>query len=290
MERLGLLSAVLSSALGGTAVVTTRFLAPVLDPITMGAVRFAGGFVVLAIIALSLREQLPSRSDWPGVIALGGLFFGLFPVLFNASLIYTTSARGALALSTLPLLTMAAGAALGIERATSRKIVGVLIAMIGLAAALASNLASAPEGAWRGDMLMIAAAVCMALYNVWSRPFIARCGALSFAASGMMVGAIVLSAISIVSGRAGDVFLLDRQALIAAGYLALVCGALIFFLWAYALGKTSPTLVAISVAVNPVTAAIFGVIVLGENIEKSLLLGLALIIFGILIASHRTKI
>ena len=56
---------------------------------------------------------------------LGVLYFALFPILFNASLIFTTAARGSLALSTLPLLTMLVGAALGSEALTARKTAGV---------------------------------------------------------------------------------------------------------------------------------------------------------------------
>lgn len=35
--------------------------------------------------------------------------------------------------------------------------------------ALLSSLASAPAGAWRGDLLMIVAALCLALYSIWSK-------------------------------------------------------------------------------------------------------------------------
>ena len=53
-----------------------------------------------------------------------------------------------------------------------RKSVGVMIAMTGAAVALVTGLAHAPAGAWRGDLIMAAATLVMALYNVWSRPFI----------------------------------------------------------------------------------------------------------------------
>ena len=75
MERLGVLAAVLSSALGGTAVVVTRYLTPTLDPLTIGAIRFAGGFLVLAAMARWSGQQWPRRRDWPGTAALGLLFF-----------------------------------------------------------------------------------------------------------------------------------------------------------------------------------------------------------------------
>ena len=289
MEGLGLLAALLSSALGGTAIVATRYLVGTLDPLTIGAVRFAGGFLVLFPLALRERHRWPKPSDWPGTAALGLLFFGLFPVLFNVSLIYTTAARGALALSTAPLLTMIAGAILGIEPPTLRKGIGVLIAMGGVAIALGTSLTAAPAGAWRGDLIMVAAAFCMALYNVWSRPFVSRSGPVPFAAFGMGIGAVCLSAISALTGGLAGLAALSASQWMAGGYLAIVGGAFTFFLWAFALGRTAPTLVAISVAVNPVTAALLGLALLGEPVSAKLIVGLLAVLVGIGVASGKSS-
>ncbi|MEJ1975590.1 MAG: hypothetical protein WDN49_05380 [Acetobacteraceae bacterium] len=111
-----------------------------------------------------------------GVAGLGLLFFGLFPILFNASLVFTTAARGALALSTLPLLTLVAGAVLGVEKLTARKGHGRVHRHARRRHGAAVRAAFAPPGAWRGDLLMVGAALCMALYSVWSKPFIRRSG------------------------------------------------------------------------------------------------------------------
>src|SRR3954464_15389774 len=136
----GVLAAILSTALGGTAIVATRFLAGAADPITIGVLRFGGGAVLLLPLALIKGEQWPSRRDWSAGIGLGLLFFLLFPVLFNAALIYTTAARGALALSTTPLITMLAAALLRIEPLTVRRSVGLALAMGGVVIALAASL------------------------------------------------------------------------------------------------------------------------------------------------------
>ena len=53
----GVLAAVLSTALGGTAIVATRFLAGAADPITIGILRFAGGAVLLLPLALIKGEH-----------------------------------------------------------------------------------------------------------------------------------------------------------------------------------------------------------------------------------------
>ena len=159
------------------------------------------GFVCLLPIAIGLRVRWPGRRDWPAVAGLGVCFFGLFFVLYNIAVGYTTAARASLALSTLPLQTMVVGALLGVEPMTVRKTVGVAIAMAGVGAALASGLADAPQGAWRGELIMTGAVLCMAFYNVWSRPFIQRSSALGFLAIGMGAGAAVLLVVGTATGR-----------------------------------------------------------------------------------------
>src|SRR6516162_6053259 len=218
-ETSGVLAAMLSSGFGGTSIGATRYLVHAIDPLAIGSFRFGIGFCCLLPVALMKGEAWPAQRDWPGVAGLGVLYFALFPILFNASLIFTTSARGALALSTLPLLTMLVGAALGSEALTPRKTVGVLVAMSGVALALLSGLANAPDGAWRGDLLMVAAALCMALYSIWSKPLIRRSGPIPFTAVSMGIGAACLIALSLWRGSFAPVTAFDPVQWGAAFYL-----------------------------------------------------------------------
>lgn len=285
-EIWGVAAAILSSALGGAAVGATRSLAGASDPLTIGAFRFGVGFAVLAPIALWRRERWPPLGDRPEVVGLGLLFFALFPILFNASLALTSAARGALALSTLPLLTMAVAAALGVEPLTLRKAVGVAVAMLGVAIALLSGLASAPVGAWRGDLLMVGAALCMALYNVWSKPLIRRSGPLTFTTAGMGVGALCLVVVAGARGGFAGVASFGAPQWGAIAYLGIFGGAIVFLLWALALERTTPTRVAVSVTVNPVTASLVGALLLDEPIGLSLVVGLAMVLIGIAVATR----
>src|SRR6202030_3377727 len=130
-EWIGVPIALVSSCLGGTAAAVTRYLVGNADPITLAILRWGIGFLVLLPVALLLRARWPTRADLPAVAALGLCFFGLFFVLYNIAVGYTTAARASLALSTLPLQTMVVGALLGIEPLTARKSTGVAIAVVG---------------------------------------------------------------------------------------------------------------------------------------------------------------
>lgn len=288
-EWLGVLIAVVSSALGGTAAAITRYLVGSADPITLAILRWGIGVLCVLPTALFLRVRWPQRSDWLAVAVLGICFFGLFFVLYNIAVSYTTAARASLALSTLPLQTMVVGALLGTEPLTKRKTVGVCIAVLGVFAALASGLSAAPNGAWKGELIMTGAVLCMAFYNVWSRPFIQRSSALGFLTVGMSAGAVVLVAVGLLTCRIAILDTFGVPQWLAGVYLGVGGGALAFILWVLALERATPTRVANTMTVNPIAAGLLATQLVGEPITLNLIIGLIAVFAGIWIATTETK-
>lgn len=284
-DWLGVAIALVSSCLGGSAAAITRYLAGNTDPITMAILRWGIGFLCVLPAALLLKARWPARGDLPAVAALGFAFFGVFFVLYNIAMSYTTAARASLALATLPLHTMLVGALLGIEPLTKRKSIGVGVAVLGVFAALASGLSSAPPGAWRGELIMTGAVLCMAFYNVWSRPFIRRSSALGFLAVGMGTGAAALIVAGSLTGSFAALSHFTTPQWIAGLYLGIAGGALAFILWVLALERASPTRVAATMTVNPLAAGLLATQLVGEPITRSLVLGLVAVFAGIWIAT-----
>jgi drug/metabolite transporter (DMT)-like permease len=288
-EWIGVAIALASSCLGGTAAAITRYLVGNADPITLAILRWGIGFAVLLPTALFLGVRWPSRRDWPAVAALGICFFGLFFVLYNVAIGFTTAARASLALATLPLHTMVVGALLGIEPLTSRKSIGVGVAVLGVIAALASGLSAAPSGAWRGELIMTGAVLCMAFYNVWSRPFIQRSSALGFLTVGMGAGAAALILVGSLTGSVAVLGGFGAPQWIAGVYLGVGGGALAFILWVMALERATPTRVANTMTVNPVAAGLLATQLVGEPITPNLVLGLVAVFAGIWIATTEVR-
>jgi len=288
-EWIGVAIALVSSALGGTAAAITRYLVGNADPITLAILRWAIGFACLLPTALFLGVKWPPRRDWPAVVLLGICFFGLFFVLYNIAISFTTAARASLALATLPLHTMVVGALLGVEPLTMRKTVGVCVAILGVFAALASGLSSAPAGAWRGELIMTGAVMCMAFYNVWSRPFMQRSSALGFLTVGMGAGAAALIVVGSATGSVAALGHLNAPQWIAGIYLGIAGGALAFILWLVALQRTTPTRVASTMTVNPVAAGVLAALLVGEPITANLVVGLVAVFAGIWIATTEAQ-
>jgi drug/metabolite transporter (DMT)-like permease len=288
-EWIGVLIAIVSSALGGTAAAVTRYLVADADPLTLAILRWGIGFACVLPVALVLRVQWPRARDWPAVALLGICFFGLFFIFYNIAVAYTTAARASLALSTLPLQTMVVGALLRAEALTARKTTGVAIAILGVLAALATGLSAAPPGAWRGELIMTAAVVCMAFYNVLSRPLMQRSSALGFLAVGMGFGAAVLVLAGLAGNRISTLASFAAPQWIAGVYLGVAGGALAFILWVLALQRASPTRVANTMTVNPIAAALLAAGLVGEPITPNLVAGLVAVFFGIWVATTQPR-
>lgn len=282
---LGVLIAMVSSALGGTAAAVTRYLVGDADPLTLAVLRWGIGFLCVLPVALLLRVRWPMRRDWPAVAALGVCFFGLFFILYNIAVGYTTAARASLALSTLPLQTMLIAALLGAEPLSLRKSAGVGVAMLGVFAALASGLSQAPVGAWRGELIMTAAVLCMAVYNVLARPLMQRSSALGFLTVGMGFGAAGLTLAGVATNRISVLADFGAPQWIAGVYLGVGGGALAFILWVLALQRATPTQVANTMTLNPIAAALLATQLVDEPITLNLVAGVIAVCLGIWIAT-----
>ena len=136
---------------------------------------------------------------------------------------------------------------------------------------------------------MTGAVLCMAFYNVWSRPFMQRSSALGFLCVGMGAGAAALLAIGVLTGRIAVLASFGAPQWIAGIYLGVGGGALAFILWVLALQRTTPTLVANTMTVNPVAAGLLATQLVGEPITLNLVAGLIAVFAGIWIATASNR-
>ena len=112
-----------------------------------------------------------------------------------------------------------------------------------------------------------------------------RSSALGFLAVGMGAGAAVLIAVGVLTGRVAALAGFDAAHWSAGIYLGIGGGALAFILWVMALQRTTPTLVANTMTVNPIAAGLLATQLVGEPITINLVAGLVAVFAGIFIAT-----
>ncbi len=284
-QSIGIWSAALSSALGGSAIAATRLLGGGVAPELLGALRFGiAGLLLLPVMLLLVRRRLHGR-DLLATVVLGGIAFGFFPVIYNSAISMTTASRAAMAICTMPLMTMLLAAALKLEVLTLRRSMGVVLAMAGVAIALLGGLDHAPPKAWRGDLLMLGGAFVMAFFNVRSRSVIPRVGVLGFTCGAMLAGSAALLVVSALSGALSNLPDITSQSWMLIVYLGLFGGVAAMLLWSFGLRHAPVTVVAVSVTISPLSASVLASLLLDEPLGLALGLGLCAVAVGIWLAS-----
>jgi len=288
-----LLAAAAAAATGiqvGSAMVATRIVVDHAGPATLALLRYAIGFCCLVPFVLVAPRVRFARRDLLPIGLLGIAQFGLLIALLNYGLRFIPSARAALIFATFPLLTMVIAAALGHERLTAARTVGVLLTVAGVAVALGEKAAGSPavSNDWLGEVAVFASALCGAACSVLYRPYLARYPALPVSAFAMLASVGFLALLAAPEGFFGA---LPRFS--AGGWLAvLFIGAgsgLGYYLWLWALHHASATEVTVFLALSPITAAWLGALVLGERTSPASVLGLGLVALGLWLAHRQTR-
>jgi drug/metabolite transporter (DMT)-like permease len=133
------------------------------------------------------------------------------------------------------------------------------------------------------------AAVAGAVYAVYSKPYIIKYSPLTVTSIAMGAGAIALSSVWLIVDQAIGVPHLDLVGWLAIFYIGVAGGALSFFLYAWALGRASPTTIMILLPLNPIAALVAGSLWLGEPFGIGLFIGLMLVIVGVLLVVAPTR-
>ena len=283
------LAACLSTSMGGSSFVAMRFLVTETDPVTIAFLRNAGAALVLAPIALALIRRWPSPRELLIIGVMGAVFFGGLQFLFANALTFTTSGRAALTYMTTPFLTLALAVLFRAERTTRFKVAGVIIATAGVVVALWQSSATAPSDAWIGDLLVLAGALISAIFNVWSSRWLRLHEPLVVAVAGVLPGTLLLFIVAQALGAPTVSPELSTIGWLAVGFIGLFGAAVSYMLWLWALRHTTPTLVAISLPMNPLMALLWGAVLLGEPVTVSMIAGFALVIVGIATTNWRPR-
>lgn len=291
------LAATVASMCFGASVVATRFVVGQTEPVTLAFLRYGIATLCLSPVLLATWKARMPRRDLLAIGALGVLFFGLFPWSFSAALVHLPSSRVATIIATTPLMTLVISHVRGVERITVTMALGQLVALAGLYFALdiASTSPTAGQGSaptlggsmWLGVALTFFAVLCGALYNVLSRPYLKRYPPLRVSAISMAAGTIALALPAGMRGVFSQAPHFSFAGWGAVLFLGTFGGALGFALWIWALQRSTPSRVAVFLALNPVTATLLGALLLGEFVTWRFVLGLACVIAGISLANRR---
>jgi drug/metabolite transporter (DMT)-like permease len=267
--------------IGGSNFVAVRFSNAELPPYWGAALRFLpAGVLLLAAMAVR-RVPFPHGASLRGAAIYGALNFGLGYALGYYGLQDTPAGTAAVVLATVPLFTIALVAVHGLEPFRFRGVIGGLIALAGIGLVFREQLsASVPLLsllAILGNALIAAEASVIA-------KGLPRMDPIATNAVGMLVGGVMLLALSIAAGEPHE---LPRTATtwIVLVYLALIGSIGLFGLFLLMLRRWTASASSYAIVVMPLVAIALGGLLRGETITSVFFVGGTLVAAGVYIGA-----
>jgi drug/metabolite transporter (DMT)-like permease len=131
-----------------------------------------------------------TRGEWIRLVWLGLVGHFLYQYLFIGGLAQTSVANGALLVSATPVVITIFSTIGGHERIGALHWAGTLLSMLGIYIVVGRN-AHVGGASLRGDLMLMAAVVCWALYTIGARPLMVRHSPVGVTAISMLFGTIV---------------------------------------------------------------------------------------------------
>ena len=206
---------------------------------------------------------------------------------------YAPSGHIGLIYAACPLVVLILAALLGQERLDSKRIVGVIASILGVALIATENLGkagAAGQDALRGDLLEVAAVLAWGAYLTVNKPLVARHGALPVLAATFLLGAVldlpvVLATYPSWPPLAGA----SPAAWLGLAYMATVIsvGGLAF--QNLAMRSLDASQVATFGNVSPLLTVVWGYLLFDERITPIAVVGGTLVLGGIVWANRPTR-
>lgn len=258
---------------------TSQALAPAgASPMTIGALRLAAGGLALLVVALA-RGGLRGGGRWPRVATLcAGGFVASYQLTFFAAVKATGVAVGTMvAIGSSPMLAGILAFVFRGERPGRRWAAATLLAIVGcilLVMAGGGGISVNPLGV----LLALGAGASYAAYTLAIKTLLSGRSPDAVMAVVFCLGALILSPLLLGADLS---WLADPRGVLVILHLGVIATAAAYLLFARGL-ETVPVASAVTLTLaEPLTAAILGVVVVGERLTPTALCGIALLFGGL---------
>ena len=283
--KLALVAAIWGSTFVAGRVVSAEMSAPFA---ALG--RFLIATVTLLLLLLVIERGFPKLSarQWLLFVLLGAIGVAAYALLYMYALQTVTASRGSLIMALIPAGTLLGGAMFLHEPLTRPRILGVALALLGVAVDLGNGnpLALVTDPIGRGEVAMFGCVVAWTGYTLLGKRVMG--GGISPLAATTCSALTGTAILAVVCAFAGDLALPLAS---WKGWLALafmgVLGTALAYVWFYDGVKViGPARTAVFINLVPVVAITLGVLLLGEELHASMIIGAALVITGVWIINR----
>lgn len=221
-----------------------------------------------------------TRRDWISLAVLGVIGHFFYQYFFIGGLARTTVANSSLMLAATPVVIALISAVLGDERIGRLHWLGAALSIVGIYIVIGHGL-SLESTTLTGDLMMLAAVCCWAIYTLGSRHLMLRHSPVGVTGLSMAIGTLIY-----VPVMTGNLVRTDWDAVSLGTWIALVYSALFalcvaYSIWYLAVREIGSARTSVYSNLIPIVAMLTAVVFLGEHLTAPRIIGAAAVLVGV---------
>ena len=272
--------------LWSSAFVAIRHLGQTFSPGALSLGRLVVGSFALGVVLLVRGWTRPTRRDWPGLVVIGVLWFGLYNVALNAGELRVDAGTAAMLIQLSPVLVAVLAAVFLEERATPALGVGLLIAFGGVVL-LATSTSEDGQRDPLGVFLCLVSAAAYAVSLIFQKPLVARLSAIQVTWIACTVGAA--ACLPFAPGLVRDTAAASTSDIAWVIYLGVFPTAIAFSTYAFALTSMSAGNLSVTTYLVPPITVLLSWAFLNEAPPAMAYVGGVLCLLGVALARRRPR-
>jgi drug/metabolite transporter (DMT)-like permease len=284
-------SILLAAFFVGTDVVSVKYALEGFPPLVLMPIRYTlAGLLLLTSLRLLRRGIGLVPQDLAALAGLGLVGVSLNQVGYTVGLSLTSGSDAALIFASAPVWGLLLGAVLGLERPTAGGVLGLALALGGVALVVGGGLGSGGASVG-GDLLVCLSAFSWGAYAVLSMPVLRRLDPLLVGGWTMLLGggAVLPLALSGFPGLSEPLSSVDWGAVgigswAAALYSTLLCSSFAIAAWQVNVSRLGANRVLIYLYLVTLVGLLASVVVLGEDFGMAKTAGAPAILLGVYLA------
>ena len=283
-------SLLLAAFFVGTDFVSVKYALEGLPPLVLVPFRYVTAGLLLLVILRFFGKDRAGPRDLPLLAGLGLVGITLNQVGYTVGLSLTSGSNASLVFATAPIWGLLLGIALGLERGSWTGVLGLGLAVAGVALVVGGGLGSA-EASAGGDLLVCVSAFSWGAYTVLSLPVLRRMDPLVVAGWTMLLGgaAAIPLAFTGFPGLSEPVLAVDwdsvgRASWAAALYSTVLASLFAIAAWQANVSRLGANRVLVYMYLVTLFGLIFSVLLLDEDLGAGKVAGAAAILLGVYLA------
>jgi drug/metabolite transporter (DMT)-like permease len=286
VDRRSLVAAGFTVLFWASAFVAIRDAGESYSPGALALGRLLSGSAVLVLILLVRREGWPPRAAWPGILASGLLWFGVYMIALNWGEREVDAGTAAMVVNVGPVLIALLSGWLLREGFPRRVLAGIGVSFAG---AVVVGFATSGGGSASvlGVVLCVVAAATYAIGVTSQKPALRHASAVQVTTFGCLVGAV--ACLPFAGQLVSEAGAAPLSATLDVVYLGVFPTALAFITWAYALARTTAAKMGATTYAVPAIVIVMSWLLLDEVPGWLTLAGGVLCLAGVAITRARPR-